>query len=116
MGWLKHAFSVDKGLPEPSPLQAKVVDDLCTWIVRKGYTTPALMAIEMSRPLNYVGAHTIHFFMPIVRILFDAEGLDAFAKFLEHRGSLEYIVQRIETIEGERTGDRRQNRGERNVE
>lgn len=100
--WLKHAFAVDPpGPAEPTPPQAKVVEKICAEIVRRHLTTPALTFLEMSRPLNFVGAQAMHFFTPLIDALIDAEGHRQFAAFLEQRGSIDYICRRIEQLEAE---------------
>ena len=77
-------------------------------------TTPALLFIEMSRPLNYLGAQALHFFDPIVSVLVDTTGYRHFAEFLEQRGSLEHLCRRIEHFEaqcGGREADAHQTTG-----
>lgn len=100
MRWLKHAFSVDPpGPAKPTPEQEAAVDKVCAEIVRRHLTTPALVFLEMSRPLNYLGAQALHFFAPFVAVLTDAEGHRHFAAFLEQRGSVDYLCGRIEELE-----------------
>jgi len=102
--WLKHAFAVDPpGPAEPKPEQRAAVEAVCREIVRRHLTTPALLFLEMSRPLNYIGSQTMHFFQPMVSVLTDSAGPKHFAEFLEQRGSIEYICRRIEDLEAEAT-------------
>ncbi len=116
MKWLKHAFAVDPpGAAEPTPEQAKVVEWLCGQIVKRHLTTPALAALEMSRPLNYIGSQTLHFFQPFVSAIQSKhghEGYCQFATYLEKRGSIEYICHRIEELEDECEQNARQASGE----
>lgn len=102
--WLKHAFDVEKpGPAEPTPAQAAIVDRLCREVVRRRLTTPALVTLEMSRPLNFVTAQAIHFFDPLIKSITDANGHREFATFLEHRGSIDYLTNRIEELEAAAT-------------
>ena len=102
MQWLKHAFAVDPpGPAEPTPEQQAAVDKVCAEIVRRHLTTPALLFLEMSRPLNFLGAQALHFFAPFVSVLTDAEGHRHFAAFLERRGSVDYLCRRMEELEAE---------------
>lgn len=57
------------------------------------------MAIEMSRPLNYLSAQVLTFFQPFVTMVGDAAAYQHFTAFLEQRGSLDYIAARIEALE-----------------
>ena len=67
-------------------------------------TTPALMMLEMSRPLNYVSAQFLHFVQPFLVLIADAREYKAFTEFLEQRGSIDYICGRLTEIDGERHG------------
>ena len=76
--------------------QMELVDIVCKAVVRRGMIVPALMALEMSRPLNFVASQAMHFFRPIVSVVLDGPSIAEFATFLEHRGSVEYLCQRLE--------------------
>lgn len=103
--WLKHAFHVEPpGPAEPTDAQAEVVDWICRQVVKRHLTTPALLAMEMSRPLNFIGAQAMRFFQPLMSALLSHhghEGYSQFAAYLERRGSLEYLCGRIEALEAE---------------
>lgn len=99
---LKHAFAVESTDPiEPTDEQRPVVERLCREVVRRRLTVPALMALEMSRPLGYLAAQTIHFFTPLIASVTDAQGHKHLAAFLERRQSVEYLCRRIEQLEAE---------------
>jgi hypothetical protein len=100
LNWLKQAFAIDPPGPvEPTRRQTEIIERLCREIIRRRLTTPALLLLEMSRPLNYITAQAIHFFDPLVRAVTDAEGHREFANFLEQRGSIDHLVRRIEDLE-----------------
>ena len=104
MSWLKHAFAVDPpGPAEPTDAQHAAVEKLCVEVVRRHLSTPALIFLEMSRPMNFIGAQALHFFSPLINAVTDADGHRHFAEFLEHRGSIDYICRRIETLEASAT-------------
>lgn len=103
LAWLKHAFAVDApGPAEPTVHQAEVIDRVCRAIVARRLTIPAVVALETARPLNYVTAQAAVFLEPVVASVVSAEGYREFAKFLERRGAVEYIVRRIEAEATER--------------
>jgi len=106
--WLKHAFAVDAAAPAaPNDAQRDLVERLCAEIARRRLTTPALLMLEMSRPLNYVSAQMLHFFQPFAAIVTDAAGYQQFAEFLEQRGSIDYICLRLQAAEGAEAGRRK---------
>ena len=111
MQWLKHAFAVDApGTAEPTMEQRGAADAVCREIVRRRLTTPALLFLEMSRPLNYLGAQALHFFAPFVSVLTTGDGHRHFARFLEQRGSVDFLCARLEQLEAEAKQNTRANR------
>ena len=107
-GWrerIKNAFAVDPpGAAEPTVEQQPAIDWVCKQIAKRRLTTPGLIALEMCRPLNYVGAQAMHVFQPFAWALATEKGLDGYTQmsaFLEKRGSMEYMMRRIEHFEHE---------------
>ena len=100
--WLKHAFAVDD--PQTLTLsdrQERIVERICREVVRRHLATPALMALEMARPLNFVGAQVMHFFHPFVSVVTDANGYREFTALLERRGAIDVLVERLEALDSE---------------
>ena len=97
---LRHAFAVEPiGAVEPTDAQRKLIDQLCREIARRRLTTPAILYLEMSRPLGFVTAQAIHFFSPIISVFTDRQGYREFAEFLEHRGAIDYLLARLEALD-----------------
>ena len=106
MKWLQHAFALDpQGPAEPNEAQRELIEKLCAEVRRRGLTTPALLLLEMHRPLHYLSAQLLHFFEPFVAVVADTDGYREFTQFLEKRGSIDYLVGRFEALE--KTGRRR---------
>jgi len=103
MQWLKKAFAIDPpGEVMPDEQQKPVVDALCRGIVNRGLSTPALMLLEMSRPLNFVSAQLLHVLAPFIQALTDQQEHQHLALFLERRGSIDYLCNRIEQMQHNR--------------
>lgn len=100
---LRHAFAVDPpGPSEPTPEQQSAVDWFCRQVAKRRLATPGLIALEMSRPLNFLGAQAMHFFSPGMWALARQQSFEQythFAAFLEQRGAIDYLVRRIEHFE-----------------
>ncbi len=101
----RNAFAVEPpGPAEPTEQERSAVEWFCLQVARRHLTTPALIGLEMSRPLNAIAANAMHFFSPGVWALLRQQSYEHyqhFATFLERRGSLEWILRRIEELEGE---------------
>ena len=102
---LRHAFAVDPpGPATPTPEQQPAVDWLCRQVAKRHLTTPGLIALEMSRPLNFVFAQGMQFFSPGIWALVGQQSYEHyqhFAVFMEHRGAMEYLERRIEHFEAQ---------------
>jgi len=96
---LQNAFSLSSPFGPPTDEHKQLVDLLAQEIVRRHLTTPALGVLEMSRPLNFLGAQAMHFFTPMMSALFDTRTYETFAKFLERRDAIDVIAERIEHYE-----------------
>jgi len=98
--FLRHAFALEDGTPcEPSPEDRALLETLATEIARRRMSGPALAFLEMSRPLNSLGAAAIHFFTPLASTLANPVALKRFAEFLEKRGSVDVLCRAIEEAE-----------------
>jgi hypothetical protein len=97
----KHAFALDEPDAQPTDAQKEVVDKVCREVVRRGLATPALVSLEVFRPMNYLGAQAMHFFQPIVSVILDGDGYQIMSEFLEKRSSIDYLRRRIEDLESE---------------
>lgn len=136
---LKHAFAVDPpGPTEPTEVQKRAVDFLCAAIVRRHMTVPAITILEMSRPLNFMFASAMHVAEPaagvltrLVRLLaakpvgmlgLEDDGRDRLrqedwtpiAEFFEKRGSIDYVLRKIEELE--ELASREKEKGEKREE
>jgi len=103
MGLWGKAFEVERAeqfvaSERERDLIRKFADKVC----RYGLTTPAILFLESSRPLSFIGSQGLLFFEPVVRGLFDWQGYSDFARMLERRGSVEALITAIEVAETRR--------------
>lgn len=99
LDWLKHAFAVNAAPAEPTAAQLEVVEHLCREIVRRQMTTPALLFLEMSRPMNYLGSQALHFLTPFLSVVAQGPAVTHLAEFLERRDACDRLRSRIEALE-----------------
>ena len=94
--WLKHAFAIETANDaEPTLRQREIVSAVCSEIRRRRMVEPARMVLEMSRPLNYLAAQTMHFFQPFLTVVVQQDAYQEFASFLEQRGAIDYICRQL---------------------
>jgi len=113
---LRHAFAVDPpGPAQPTPEQAEAVEWVCLQVARRHLTLPGLIGLEMGRPMNFIASQMMHVFEPAIWAIARQrthEGYKHFAQFLEQRGAMEYIANRLEELEDEMSARKRGPRDE----
>jgi hypothetical protein len=87
---------------------AKVVD----WRM----TAPAIMFLESSKPLSFLGNQALIFFQPIVQSIFSFKSYDEIVEVLEDRENIEYLLCKIEELEAERRKAEREGKRKRKEE
>jgi len=102
---IRHAFAVDPPGPvSPTAEQAVLIDDLARMLARRRMTTPACVMLEMGRPLNFIGSQMMQALSPMMWAVLHRRGYASYkemSSFLEHRGSIEHILRRVEHFEAE---------------
>ncbi|MCA9115729.1 MAG: hypothetical protein KDA79_11640 [Planctomycetaceae bacterium] len=101
--WLKHAFAVEPPGPAvpAEGRQRELLEKLCREVVRRRMTVPAQFALETCRPLRFAGSQALLFFSPLVSAVSDSSAPADLAAFLERRGSIDWICQRLDQLEQE---------------
>ena len=51
---------------QPTPEQQAPVEWFCRQVAKRRLATPGVIALEMSRPLNFLASQLMHFFSPAV--------------------------------------------------
>jgi hypothetical protein len=70
------------------------------YIVRKGFTVPAILTLESVKPLNYIGSQTMVFLEPFVQAVFkDISKYNTFRRMMEKRDNVERLLQKIEELD-----------------
>ena len=90
---LRHAFAVEPpGPAEPSPEERAALDPLLAEVRRRGLVAPTVLFLESCAPLNTVGAQALHFMQPFATAVLDPVRYATLSRYLERRGSVEWVV------------------------
>lgn len=75
-------------------------------VVRRRLEVPAVLLLELHRPLTYLGSQALVLFTPLLGPAVGVETLQKLAKLLEERENLDRLIDRIETLarEGQASG------------
>ena len=94
---LRHAFAVEPSGPaEPTPDERAALDPLLAEIRRRGLVVPAVIFLESCAPLNTVGAQALHFMQPFATAVLDPVRYATLSRYLERRGSIEWVVRELQ--------------------
>lgn len=99
MSWWKHAFALEPAGPTvPTVEQQPIIDALCQRIVDRSLALPAILFLESCQPLGPVAAQSLLLVQPWFELVIDRNQLAIFTRFLDRRGSFDYLCQRIEEV------------------
>jgi hypothetical protein len=62
----------------------------------------AIVLLESTKPLSFVGSQLMVFFQPVVTAIFPLHQYDEVAALFEDRNNIELLIQTIEKLEDER--------------
>jgi hypothetical protein len=93
---------------ELSPEDKALIESLAGRVVRMGMTVPAVLFLESSKPLSFIGSQAMVFFEPFVKTFFSADGYTRLSRMMEDRANVETLIQRIESLEADAQEVRRQ--------
>jgi hypothetical protein len=117
MSWQKaktliaHAFAYDDGRAGITDDDIAMLDQVADWVVRRQMAMPAMLMLEGSAPLNFVGSSLLTFFRPVVGLAFSTVQWERFEALLEKRCSLHLLAERIERRAAEAEAARRSEKG-----
>ena len=97
---VRHAFAVSG---QGRPLTAEdlaLLDRVAEAIVRRGMAAPACLFLESVGPMNFLGSQALHFFTPLLDVVFPQRELERIATMLERRDTLSRLAEMIERRSG----------------
>lgn len=92
--------------PEEELAQERaVLTRLADEVVRRRMAVPAIFVLESVRPLSFIASQGLIFFEPIVRTMLTVKDYDVFARALERRENVDWLVRYLEEKEDARRED-----------
>jgi len=84
-----------------TPDEQNLLDRLARMAVKYSLTVPAIMFLEASKPLSFVGNQLMVFFKPMAGAIYTGADYDHAIRLLEDRENMEILIRRIEELEVE---------------
>ena len=89
-----------------SETEAVLIDRLASRIRDMGLIAPALFFLESNRPIAFMGGQLLHFFRPLLGFV-HGEQLALYAALLESEESVVRLIDRLEDISEDLSGEAR---------
>ncbi len=80
----------------------EIIRKLAAKVVEMRLTPVAIVMLESSKPITFVGSQLMVFFQPVYAAVFPATPYNEIATLLEDRANVERLIQEIEKSEEER--------------
>ena len=93
---LHQAFAL---APEGVPLAVEdlaLLERVAEAVVQRGMAAPAVLFLESVGPMNFLGSQALHFFTPILEVVFPQRDIERVALLLERRDTLSRLAGLIE--------------------
>jgi hypothetical protein len=91
----------------------QVIEEIAGLVVKRGLITPAIMFLEMHKPLSFVAGQGLIVAMPFLAPFLGADKVGRYSRFLNTRENIERLIQRIEDMSEEKDREEREERKKR---
>jgi hypothetical protein len=75
-----------------------ILDRIAREVTRRRMEVPAILALELHRPLSFLGSQTLVVFTPMLAPAFGLQNMQKAARLLEDRGNIDRLIERIEEM------------------
>jgi hypothetical protein len=74
----------------------ELIESLSDFVIERGLEAPAVLFLEMNKPLGFVASQFTIMASPFAALLFGIDKIGQFSKLLSKRESIEELITRIE--------------------
>lgn len=100
---LSHAFSTRSEAETFTIEDLALLQRIADAVVQRRMAAPAVVFLESLGPMNFLGSQALHFFAPIMDLVFSAHEVSQVAALLERRDTTVRLIALIEaasTLQG----------------
>jgi hypothetical protein len=91
-----HAFALAPAEPEFPAEERVLLEKIARLVAKRGMAVPALLFLESSAPLNFLGSQLLHGLRPFLELVCDPAEMERLAVILERRDSVDQLVSLIQ--------------------
>jgi hypothetical protein len=96
----------DPATLKPNQDDSVLIDSIAAAVVRRGMETPAVLFLELNRPLAFLYSQGLHFATPLLGVFASPEKVSRVAHLLDCPDKVEQLIARIEALAHEKKGVR----------
>jgi hypothetical protein len=85
----------------PQHEQRELLEKVAIQVVKRRLTAPAILFLEMCKPLNFLGSQALIALNPFVQSIFNTTEFQKFALVIEKDANVELLIRLIEDLDGE---------------
>lgn len=93
----------DLGEPLPDEERDKLIEQIAQNIHRRGLETPAILFLEMHKPLSFFVSQTLIVTTPLIAPVVGFDRMAAASRLLESRDNVELLIERLEELAAQRS-------------
>lgn len=82
-----------------------ILERIAQGIVQRGMSAPAVLFLEMNKPLTFVASQSLLVLTPFLAPFVGLENVYRYSRILEKRDNVERLIERIEQLEYEKRGE-----------
>lgn len=97
----------DFGEPLTDHERDAMIDKIATNIHRRGLETPAILFLEMHKPLSFFASQTLIVTSPLIAPIVGFDRVTSASRLLESRANVELLIQRLEELAETRQTERK---------
>lgn len=94
-------YDIDICTPLTQEQKNEVIESLAKKVAGRRLATPAVLFLDMHKPLSFLASQSLMVAMPLLGPLFGAQGLADLSKLLAERDNVEALIARIEEMSAE---------------
>jgi len=79
-----------------------ILERIAQGIVRRGMAAPAVLFLELNKPLSFVASQSLIVLTPFLAPFVGLENVHRYSRLLEKRENVELLIERIEQLEHEK--------------
>jgi hypothetical protein len=91
-------LDVDIHTPITDERRDEVIDSIAEKVVRRRLEMPAVLFLDMHKPLSFIASQSLLVAMPLLGMMFGAQPVADLSKLLAERENVEKLIMRIEEM------------------